>query len=280
MIVMPHPDDDPIERAQAERAEAARRAAEQQEEEEKRRSTGHGAADAGNPAHADLGANIRPDVVEAPGGLVTITTQKSATYYLERDDAPDPAISNGGMAPPPEPGPEPVGPGPLPRGPEQSDRAAADPPLTLALIEQNPWNAVELPLPENPPPELLLAAHKAAFYCADMNNFLMQEARARNYSEHWSAEADKAGERQPDVHEFNEAQRFQATQRVEMLETLIEAQNAEPAPAKGDVEHHEAPDPVASSAGISSSPEPEPRGWIDALHTGLRDFIEHVWPPR
>ena len=98
---------DAVRAAEAE----ARRAAEQQEEEETT-SAGRGAGDSGNPAHAELGANIRPDVMEAPGGLVTITTQKSATYHLERGDAPDPAITNGGMAPPPQPVPEPVYTGP------------------------------------------------------------------------------------------------------------------------------------------------------------------------
>jgi hypothetical protein len=48
-----------------------------EEEERRRASRGSGSA---NPTHAQLGANIRPDIVSAPGGLETITTQKSANH--------------------------------------------------------------------------------------------------------------------------------------------------------------------------------------------------------
>jgi len=60
----------------------ARRAAEIVDDEKKQVGGG-----IGNPADADLGANIRPDVASAPGGLVTVTTAKSATYHPEQPDA-------------------------------------------------------------------------------------------------------------------------------------------------------------------------------------------------
>ena len=195
MIVMPHPNDDPVSRKRAGATRGSRAACRRAAGgRRKAPSAGHGAGDVGNPAHARSWTNIRPKC-GSPRRLDNNHHAKSTTYYLETDDAPGPANNNRGTRPPPEPGPEP-GLGPLPRGLGQFDSAAADPPLTLALIEQNPWNAVELPLPENPPPELLLAAHKAASYCADINNFLMMEAGEGNYSEHWSVEAYKAGEPQ------------------------------------------------------------------------------------
>lgn len=60
------------------------------EEEEKKRARGSGAGSA-SLTHAQLGANIRPDVVSAPGGLHTITTQKSADYRPDLADARDAA---------------------------------------------------------------------------------------------------------------------------------------------------------------------------------------------
>jgi len=69
---------------------AALRAAEADEDEKKK---GRGAAlDDGNPATAELGANIRPEVQSVPGGLVTVTTQKSATFAAERDGGEGAAI--------------------------------------------------------------------------------------------------------------------------------------------------------------------------------------------
>ena len=264
---------------------AARRIAEQ-EEEDKRRSAGRGAGDFGNPAHAELGANIRPDVVEAPGGLVTITTQKSATYHLEHDDAPDPAVGNAGVPPSPEPGPEP---GPQPQPPEspqghildqsymlvsdeerpaagyvgmarQGESVAVDPAaaleplpkptLTLALIEQNPWNAVELPLPENAQPELLQATHKAASYCAEINDLLLREAGQGNYSEDPLNDSPEGNKR----HEGW----WHATQRVEAIEVLSHTQFPELFPEGR---------PFPSDEVLFYTPDPESAPtWFNPLH--------------
>jgi hypothetical protein len=55
------------------------------DEEEKRK--GRGGAE--NPAFATLAHNIRPEVMDAPGGLVTVTTAKSADYKAQPDE-PEP----------------------------------------------------------------------------------------------------------------------------------------------------------------------------------------------
>src|SRR5208337_4294216 len=67
------------QKAQQEPAPAAR-APEIDAEEEKRRA-GRGGGDMGNPTHAQLGANIRPEVGSGPAGLETYTTQKSVDYH-------------------------------------------------------------------------------------------------------------------------------------------------------------------------------------------------------
>jgi hypothetical protein len=55
------------------------------DDEDERRRAGRGAGgNTASPTHAQLGANIRPDVVDAPGGLQVITTQKSADYRPDR----------------------------------------------------------------------------------------------------------------------------------------------------------------------------------------------------
>jgi hypothetical protein len=79
---------DPLAAAEAVRAAEtdARRSAEAEEEEHRRKGQGNGIGD-GNPADAMLGLNVRPDVVDAPGGLVTITTQKSETFRAEEPAA-------------------------------------------------------------------------------------------------------------------------------------------------------------------------------------------------
>ncbi len=78
-------DEEPQQTLQQEPAPAAR-APEIDVEEEKRRA-GRGGGDMGSPALATLAANIRPDVVSTPGGLETITTQKSVDYPADPEAA-------------------------------------------------------------------------------------------------------------------------------------------------------------------------------------------------
>ena len=94
-------------------------------------------------------------------------------------------------------------------------RAASPPPaLTLEAIEQDPWNAVELPLPANADPALLDAAKSAADYCVDGEHALMMAARAGDYvPPGWTPAPDA-----PDVHEYNEARWLQALDRSELIE--------------------------------------------------------------
>lgn len=238
---------DPLAAAEAVRAAEtdARRSAEAEEEEHRRKGQGNGIGD-GNPADAMLGLNVRPDVVDAPGGLVTITTQKSETFRAEEPAAveflkqqqagAEPAGERDPIAPAvdhdveeflrPEQEPA-IYQGPAaelrPAAPALHEAEPAVPELTLALIEANPRNAVDLKIPADAPMELLIAAHMAAKYDAEINHFLMREARAGTYTDNWSEEAHRAGEVQPDVHEANENLWLRARDRADALAGRIDA---------------------------------------------------------
>ena len=171
------------------------------EDEQKRRAGRSSGGDMGNPAHAQLGANIRPEVGSGPGGLETYTTQKSADYRAD----PEQNISDYFRA----------------RFAE-AERSANPPTLTLEAIAADPWNAVELPLPPAADKELLTAARSAAEYCADGEHHLMMEARAGRNTEHWSAALHAAGIPQPDVHEYNEDRWFQADTRLGAINEALD----------------------------------------------------------
>ena len=164
-------------------------------EDEERRRAGRGGGDMGNPAHLELGANMRPDVVSGPAGLETVTTQKSVQYHVD-DDASD--YLRARLA--------------------EAQRSDNQPTLTLEAIREDSWNAVELPLPSNADKELLTAARDAADHHVELEHHLMMEARAGRNTEHWSAEFHAAGEPQPDAHEFNEGRWLQALTRFELIE--------------------------------------------------------------
>lgn len=159
------------------------------EDEKKKRHAGQG-VDMGNPAHAQLGANIRPDIGSGPAGLETYTTQKSATYQASPD----------------------------------AERQGEPPTLTLEAIAADPWNAVELPLPANADKELLTAARSAAEYCVDGHHELMMKARAGEYAPPgWTG-----AEGEPDAHEYDEDRWLQALDRFELVTSrLAEPQQAE-----------------------------------------------------
>jgi len=55
------------------------------DEEAKKRRAGRGGAESGLPSHAQLGANIRPEVGASPAGLETYTTAKSADFRQADD---------------------------------------------------------------------------------------------------------------------------------------------------------------------------------------------------
>ena len=65
----------------AEQINATPTPAPQDDDEEKRKGRG-----AENPAFATLAHNIRPEVMDAPGGLVTVTTAKSVDYKAQPDE--------------------------------------------------------------------------------------------------------------------------------------------------------------------------------------------------
>lgn len=60
------------------------------DDEEERRRAGRGGGGGLNPANAVHGLNIRPDVVESPAGLETVTTMKSAEYPARPASQPEP----------------------------------------------------------------------------------------------------------------------------------------------------------------------------------------------
>ena len=117
------------------------------EEEEKRRA-GRGGGDMGNPAHAALAANIRPEVGSGPGGLETFTTQKSAEYRADPEGVAASDYIRARLA--------------------EAERSANQPPLTLEAIAADPWNAVVLPLPAKADAPLLDAARAAVVQCAEI----------------------------------------------------------------------------------------------------------------
>jgi hypothetical protein len=161
-----------------------------EDEDEQKRRAGRGGGDMGNPADANLGANIRPEVGSGPGGLETFTTQKSADYraHPEAVDASD--FLRGLLA--------------------EAERNANPPKLTLEAIAADPWNAVELPLPANADKELLTAARSASEYCADGHHELMMKARAGEYAPPgWTG-----AEGEPGAHEYDEGRWFQADTRL------------------------------------------------------------------
>jgi hypothetical protein len=208
----------PEAQAAAMRAEAQKAEAVQADEEERRRA-GRGGGGM-NPADVNHSFNIRPDVVSGPAGLEVRTTMKSEDYRANPELEADLA---------------------------EAERSANQPTLTLEAIENDPWNAVELPLPANADETLLKAARSAAEYCADGHHELMMDALAGRNSEHWSKELDAAGIPQPDAHEYNEARWLQADKRLgEINEALdkiagrgVYAEGARPpdAPPLTNAEH-------------------------------------------
>jgi hypothetical protein len=148
------------------------------DQEEERRRAGRGVGDMGNPADAHHALNIRPDVVASPAGLETITTMKSQHY----DAAQEPAAQD-------------------------------LPDLTHEAIQQDPWNAVALPLPANADAALLDAAKSAASSCAEGEHGLMVAARAGEYTPPgWTG-----GEGEPDAHEENESRYLKAVDRLDLI---------------------------------------------------------------
>ena len=87
------------------------------------------------------------------------------------------------------------------------------PPLTLAAVAAEPWNAVILPLPENASPELLTAARDAATFCADGEHELMQAARNGLFT----PAAWVVGDGGKDGHEEPESYCLAARDRLELI---------------------------------------------------------------
>lgn len=167
------------------------------DDEEQKRRAGRGGGDMGNPAHATLSANIRPDVGSGPAGLETYTTQKSADYNAD----PEQNISDyfrERMA--------------------EAERRADPPTLTLEAIADDPWNAVELPLPANADKELLTAARSAAEYSMVGEHELMTLAREGDYTPPgWTG-----AEGEPDVHEYNEGRYLRAEARYGAINEALD----------------------------------------------------------
>jgi hypothetical protein len=97
--------------------------------------------------------------------------------------------------------------------------------LTLAAIEADPWNAVELELPADSDRVFLETAYRAAKRCAVIEYDLLIAAReGRHIPEGWMA----GDEESPDIHEYNKARWLQAELRMELIaERYREAFQAE-----------------------------------------------------
>lgn len=187
----------PVEHAQPQVAPATPTPAAVDEEEKRRAARGGG--DMGNPPDAQLGANIRPDIGSGPGGLETLTTQKSADYRADPDAENVSAYIRERLA--------------------DAARSVNQPILTLETIAADPWNAVELPLPANVDKELLIAARSAAEYCADGHHELMEAARRGDHTPPGWTGADN----EPDAHEYDEARWLQADTRLAVINDRLEA---------------------------------------------------------
>ena len=205
--------------------------------EEERKKHGRGSG-----SHAQLAHNIRPDVEDAPGGLVVVTTAKNSERNKtpEREPRPSrPDLSRQGDEQQSNPASDWLtarldriearlsGATQTPEAqhdPKQpaTDRTPSPPMLTLEAIAADPWNAVELPLPPGAGKELLTAAREAAAYSHATEHHLMMEARAGRNTEHWSAELHAAGVPQPDIHEYNENRWFQAETRLDEIDSALE----------------------------------------------------------
>ena len=169
-------------------------ASDNDQDDEKRRRFGYGGGGI-NPANANYGFNVRPDVVEGPAGLEVRTTMKSVDYRAE--------VNASGDARPPT---------------SEADRGANQPPLTLDLIARDPWNAVELPLPANADEVLLKAARSAAEYCAEGHHELMTAAIEGRYAPPgWTG-----AEGEPDAHEYDEARWLQAGSRLSLINERLD----------------------------------------------------------
>jgi len=166
------------------------------DEEEKRRA-GRGGGDMGSPALAALAANIRPDVVSTPGGLETITTQKSVDYPADPEAANVSDYIRERLA--------------------EAERSANQPTLTLEAIANDPWSAVELPLPADADKTLLEAARSAADYCASAEHGLMEAAREGTYTPPgWTGVEDE-----PD-HEYDEGRFLRAEARLTLIDERLD----------------------------------------------------------
>ncbi|MGO9233427.1 MAG: hypothetical protein ACLP4V_04825 [Methylocella sp.] len=97
--------------------------------------------------------------------------------------------------------------------------------LTLAAIEADPWNAVELAWPADADRVFMEAAYRAAKRCAVIEYDLLIAAReGRHIPEGWMTGEEES----PDIHEYNKARWLQAEQRMELIaECYREAFKAE-----------------------------------------------------
>jgi hypothetical protein len=177
--------------------------------DEERRRAGRGGG--GNPANASHSFNIRPDVVAGPAGLEVRTTMKSVDYRANPDLKAE--LAEAERSPREDKQPPSRAPSVEP------DRSADRPTLTLEAIERDPWNAVELPLPENPGEALLKAARSAADYCAEGEHELMVAAREGRYTPPgWNG-----AEGESDAHKYNEDRCLQADRRLGLINEQIDA---------------------------------------------------------
>jgi hypothetical protein len=192
------------------------------EDEQKRRAGRGGGGDMGNPADANLGANIRPEVGSGPGGLETYTTQKSADYRAN-PEAVDASDFLRGLLAEAERNANP-----------SKQQEAAAPVLTLEAIAADPQNAVDMPLPLDPSRELLAAAKSAAQYIADGEHGMIMQARPRasRSAENWTAEI-YVGDI-PEGCGINNVNRLDALHRYDDVSGRLDAINAQ----RGDERFH------------------------------------------
>jgi hypothetical protein len=177
-------------------------------DDEERRRAGRGGG--GNPANASHSFNIRPDVVAGPSGLEVRTTMKSVDYPANPDLKAELAEAERSAREDKQQS--------MRQPSVVAERGANQPTLTLEAIERDPWNAVELPLPDNPGEALLKAARSAAEYCAEGEHELMVAAREGRYTPPgWTG-----AEGEPDVHEYNEGNWLQADARLGAINEQID----------------------------------------------------------
>jgi len=204
------------QKAQQEPAPAAR-APEIDAEEEKRRA-GRGGGDMGNPTHAQLGANIRPEVGSGPAGLETYTTQKSVDYHAV--DPKTEKVSDYIRA-----------------RLAEAERSINQPTLTLEAIAADPHNAVELPLPADASKELLTAARDAVLKDADYlanwtGNFTDDDPAIRDESTKVADRLELLDERLDQFAELDPATREANAASIKRQEAERAAQSGESVPGE------------------------------------------------